>query len=217
MNDEETIDGIIYFVPNTNFQLMSSLLTTTANKMLGIRIARRVQTASRRIYSTLQAEPFDASPIAGSSPMHRGHVIVHTQIPPTDWPSKVHGLSEEYDNLSVDKDLSDAGVLVGLAFDPAAAASDKKSCYVYPPMKETAGSASEVLSALNEERSTRAIHIYVCTHGNRDCRCADAGIPTVQSLRAEISERGLDDKVKVFEISHIGGHKWVILAHAYLR
>lgn len=179
--------------------------------MFGIRGLRRVQVASRRFLSTtLQAEPFDTSPLAGSSPAHQGHVIVHTQIPPTEWPGKVLGLSQKYDDLVINKELKDAGILVGLAFDPSA--SDKNDCHVYPTMQAVDGqSTSQIVSSINETKQSDSVHIYVCTHGSRDCRCADAGVPTVHSLREEISKRGLKDKVRVFEISHIGGHKCVTL------
>ncbi|BEJ10914.1 hypothetical protein CspHIS471_0103360 [Cutaneotrichosporon sp. HIS471] len=42
--------------------------------------------------------------------------------------------------------------------------------------------------------------VLVCTHGARDCRCADYGSPLVKALR----EQG----VAVREIGHVGGHKW---------
>ncbi|TIB30165.1 hypothetical protein E3P84_03445 [Wallemia ichthyophaga] len=152
-------------------------------------------------------QPFDAAPLAGSSPAHRGHVIVHTQIPPREWPSKVNGLSEKYDDLVIKKELSDAGVLVGLAFNPSA--SDKNDCQVYPAMEAVDGhSTAQILSSINQSSQNDCVHIYVCTHGNRDCRCAEAGEPTVHSLRTEINARGLEDRVKLYEISHIGGHKW---------
>lgn len=48
--------------------------------------------------------------------------------------------------------------------------------------------------------------ILVCTHGSRDCRCADQGGPLVAALREEVARRGADVQVK--EVSHVGGHKW---------
>lgn len=51
------------------------------------------------------------------------------------------------------------------------------------------------------------IQVYVCTHGSRDCRCSDRGGPLVLALREEVSRRGLEGKVKIGEIAHVGGHK----------
>lgn len=53
----------------------------------------------------------------------------------------------------------------------------------------------------------RQVEIYVCTHGSRDCRCADRGIPLVEALRREVESKGLHGKVRIGEIAHVGGHK----------
>lgn len=49
--------------------------------------------------------------------------------------------------------------------------------------------------------------ILVCTHGSRDCRCADRGGPLVLALRKEVNRRGLQSQVKIGEVAHVGGHK----------
>lgn len=74
-------------------------------------------------------------------------------------------------------------------------------------------------------------HLYVCTHGSRDCRCGVAGTDLLDTLNAEVSkhesrqtqpagaysESGLHHgkKVKVFGVSHVGGHKWAANALLY--
>jgi len=69
------------------------------------------------------------------------------------------------------------------------------------------------LTEFNSGRGRQAgdgVHeILVCTHGSRDCRCSDRGGPLVDALRGEIERRGLHGRVKVNEIAHVGGHKWV--------
>ncbi|TIC10731.1 hypothetical protein E3Q14_02644 [Wallemia mellicola] len=143
----------------------------------------------------------------GSSPAHDGHLIVHTRVPPKEWPSKVLGISSKYDDLAINKDLKQAGVLVGLAFNPNA--DDNQDCQIYPSMGATDGrSTSQIIEQLNKSPKNDHIHIYICTHGSRDCRCAEAGEPTIQKLREDVLKRGLSDKVHLYEISHIGGHKW---------
>ena len=49
--------------------------------------------------------------------------------------------------------------------------------------------------------------ILVCTHGSRDCRCADRGGALVRALRNEVRKRRLGDTVRIGEIAHVGGHK----------
>jgi len=52
------------------------------------------------------------------------------------------------------------------------------------------------------------IHLYVCTHGQRDCRCRDTGGAVYEALVRGVESRGLSDKVKVGGVAHVGGHKF---------
>ncbi|KAK4054199.1 hypothetical protein OIV83_001225 [Microbotryomycetes sp. JL201] len=59
------------------------------------------------------------------------------------------------------------------------------------------------------------VHIYVCTHGTRDCRCGDLGEPLYQALVNDIKRRKLggelvdgSEGVRVARVAHIGGHKF---------
>lgn len=67
-------------------------------------------------------------------------------------------------------------------------------------------------------------HVYVCTHGARDCRCGVAGTAVYQALKDEVRSHeattikaGKDapKKVKVYPISHVGGHAWAANALVY--
>lgn len=63
-------------------------------------------------------------------------------------------------------------------------------------------------------RSPERVHIYVCTHGSRDCRCGDVGEPLYQAINKEIARRKVRN-VKVARVAHIGGHKWAGNALVY--
>lgn len=65
------------------------------------------------------------------------------------------------------------------------------------------------IQALAKADKADPIELYVCTHGKRDCRCADVGGALVDGIQAEIVKRGLGAKVAVKEVSHLGGHKCV--------
>lgn len=54
--------------------------------------------------------------------------------------------------------------------------------------------------------SDDAVHLYVCTHGARDCRCGNMGVSVVKALREEVEKRRLRN-VKVAEVGHVGGHQ----------
>ncbi|CDR88912.1 related to LIP5-lipoic acid synthase [Sporisorium scitamineum] len=67
-------------------------------------------------------------------------------------------------------------------------------------------------------------HVYVCTHGSRDCRCGVAGTAVYQALKDEVRSHQASTikagkvapkKVRVFPISHVGGHAWAANALVY--
>lgn len=57
------------------------------------------------------------------------------------------------------------------------------------------------------------IHLYVCTHGARDCRCGTRGNLLVNALREEKANyqqsypEGPAKRIKIGQVSHVGGHK----------
>ena len=57
------------------------------------------------------------------------------------------------------------------------------------------------------------IHMYVCTHGARDCRCGTIGGDVARALREEVARRvemdssGVVSRVVVGEVGHVGGHQ----------
>jgi (2Fe-2S) ferredoxin len=50
--------------------------------------------------------------------------------------------------------------------------------------------------------------VFICCHKKRDKKCGVAGPLLVQEFKKELELAGLSDKVPVFPISHIGGHKF---------
>jgi Sucrase/ferredoxin-like len=56
------------------------------------------------------------------------------------------------------------------------------------------------------------LHIYVCTHGARDCRCGEWGSKVAEALKEEISKRRESDstckysQIVLGEVGHVGGH-----------
>lgn len=85
-------------------------------------------------------------------------------------------------------------------------------------------SAPASVSSSSTEPSSAPVrtHIFVCTHGSRDCRCGDLGEPLYQALLREIRRRKLggelrdgQDGVRTARVAHIGGHKWAGNALVY--
>lgn len=60
------------------------------------------------------------------------------------------------------------------------------------------------------------VHIYVCTHAQRDCRCGEHGGGLVDALVEEVKRRRAKQKGKgwdrfvIGEAAHVGGHKYVL-------
>lgn len=65
---------------------------------------------------------------------------------------------------------------------------------------------------LSKETSDE-IHLYVCTHGTRDCRCGTKGGLLVNALHQEkanyqrLYPESLARRIKIGQVSHVGGHK----------
>lgn len=66
---------------------------------------------------------------------------------------------------------------------------------------------TEENQAYGASEAEAKVHLYVCTHGSRDCRCGDTGGDVANALREEISKRDLWDRVSLGEVAHVGGHK----------
>jgi hypothetical protein len=65
----------------------------------------------------------------------------------------------------------------------------------------------QILAHLPHEPLTGQ-HIFVCTHGRRDVRCGECGLPLVAAFQAALAERNLSETVTVWQTSHVGGHKF---------
>ncbi|ORZ10589.1 hypothetical protein BCR41DRAFT_372338 [Lobosporangium transversale] len=50
--------------------------------------------------------------------------------------------------------------------------------------------------------------VLVCVHGARDCRCGEQGGELYRILKDMVQATGLQNSIKVYGVSHIGGHKW---------
>ncbi|KAJ3103066.1 hypothetical protein HDU97_010422 [Phlyctochytrium planicorne] len=50
--------------------------------------------------------------------------------------------------------------------------------------------------------------VLVCTHKRRDKRCGVAGPLLIEEIKREVTEKGLDNEVFCYGVSHFGGHKF---------
>ncbi|GAA5987959.1 hypothetical protein JCM10908_007290 [Rhodotorula pacifica] len=122
---------------------------------------------------------------------------------------------------------------------PADAAVEEYSATVYPdfidvPSASIAELSDERLASFsdlspppvstpqNTTSTPSRVHIFICTHRTRDCRCGDIGEPLYDALLGEIKRRKLGgelkagrDGVRIARVAHVGGHKWAGNALVY--
>lgn len=84
------------------------------------------------------------------------------------------------------------------------------------PSGEALRKKLDALFARPEARLDSETHIFVCTHGTRDCRCGVVGTELREALQQKVQEHIAQCKqdgseparrVRVLDISHVGGHK----------
>lgn len=166
-------------------------------------------------------------PLPRSLSPSKALLLLLLPIPPEHWPSHLDLYSTLYRRAS--KELKEAGISVNCiydgsstqtSFDPGST-GEMYPAKLYGPCgikrydEFTVDSIERVkhdLSAVSAVGSSSSIsdevvEIMVCTHGSRDCRCSDHGGALVASLRSEIRKRGLEGRMSVGEIAHVGGHK----------
>ncbi|KAL7422459.1 hypothetical protein Q5752_003107 [Cryptotrichosporon argae] len=208
-----------------------------AARPLALAVRSAVRHVSRRPTSVPTTSTPPPAPPASTSeptspalpralPYRRGLVLVALPIPPSAWPSHLDGLSPLLSALSAWAKPLNLGVNaiydgVGRSTFPRdpRAREAYPARMLYPDGKVFAFPSLSVdgLAQLDEAaayvpaqtaRAHGQAEVLVCTHGARDCRCADRGGPLVDALRDEVARRGLEGKVGVYEVAHVGGHKF---------
>ncbi|KAH9476090.1 Altered inheritance of mitochondria protein 32 [Psilocybe cubensis] len=62
------------------------------------------------------------------------------------------------------------------------------------------------------EKGGSDIHIYVCTHGVRDCRCGERGKQVYNALVKAVNDarqrEPIARNIRIGEVGHVGGHKY---------
>ncbi|KII85498.1 hypothetical protein PLICRDRAFT_116041 [Plicaturopsis crispa FD-325 SS-3] len=155
--------------------------------------------------------------LAGTVASHQCYILLHTPQSPQEFPAKISTAVQRALQLRVGR----WGAIVNLAWSPEQPVHQSDDTY-YATAFSARGrlelpsvsldNIEDVESRLKEHllgppTATDDIHLYVCTHGQRDCRCGDTGGAVVAALREEVQKRSLE-RVKIGEVGHIGGHKY---------
>lgn len=188
--------------------------------------------------------------LAGSGPFHKSCIFLHHPEPPSKYPPKITSALWRALTLRAARHgglvnfcwRSDEGFFGGNAEQPESypatiflggehASSTRRAFHIPNVTHENLDMVDSILSLRDGEEAPGVLdymdqgpaqeqHIYVCTHGSRDCRCGDMGGAVVDALRREVSSRSeqvrssanpdlssIWDRIKIGEVAHVGGHK----------
>lgn len=180
--------------------------------------------------SCTPSETMDPKTLYGTVPGHRSYIFLHSTTPPSTFPARVSTPIQRALQLKA----AQWGGLVNFVWSnfrpqvPPQSDGDSTSATAFSCLggrleipEVTMGNLDDVATRLKQhadgeilESSAEEVHLYVCTHGARDCRCGDIGGDVVRSIRNEITRRlELDpsepvSRVRVGEVGHVGGHQY---------
>ncbi|KAJ7267257.1 Sucrase/ferredoxin-like-domain-containing protein [Mycena rebaudengoi] len=193
------------------------------------RIRTRLATGffSTRIPPKPNGTPSEEPTLPGTVPSHRSYIILNSPSPPSSLPSRFSTPIQRSLQLRVTR----WGGVVNFAWTGSPDPDDKSTSVIgFSPLGGrinipvlSLSNIDEVAEELRQHAIAvptsntapdSTIHIYICTHGARDCRCGDIGGAVVRALREDLSRRvaadphGPASNVVVGEVAHVGGHKF---------
>ncbi|KAI0777578.1 Sucrase/ferredoxin-like-domain-containing protein [Trametes elegans] len=130
--------------------------------------------------------------------------------------ASVFSIAHRYGRLEIPEislanldEIDDALRTLVLGPTPGGASGGEAAAQAEAQAKATAQMAGEL---------DRRLHLFVCTHGSRDCRCGEGGGEVARALARELEKRGIGAKdVVLGEVAHVGGHKYAanLLVYPY--
>ncbi|KIP09360.1 hypothetical protein PHLGIDRAFT_67712 [Phlebiopsis gigantea 11061_1 CR5-6] len=174
-------------------------------------------------------------PLAGTVGYHNTYILLHTRVPPPLFPAKVSSKLQRAlmlrtirwggnVNLAwLPEDGEYRGSTTPEWEDPEREAYRVSAFSVHrgyldiPQLSmENIDEVAETLQRHSQRPegmgadilATSPLYFYVCTHGERDCRCRDTGSAVFAALQQEVKKHNLGDTVKVGGVGHVGGHKY---------
>ncbi len=197
----------------------------------GLRISPHVRCLDRRALATA-SDNDDGTTIVpaqpGTLPYHQALLVLHTASPSSVWPSHplLHSLVVR--DLSIKLKPHRVGVNISHYESAGIRGGDPlrdgfRDGFPFSAMLYRPGYPPELIEDIQSFGALQDVpppkadavlierHLYVCTHGSRDCRCGTTGHAVFTILRSLVSSPKPGDSSPYFtvrEISHIGGHKY---------
>lgn len=163
-----------------------------------------------------------AKPLYGTVPSHSSYIFLPSIVPPSEFPVRPSTPIERELQLRTKQ----WGTIINFAWtgkNPKIT-WDKTWATAFSVLggrleipEVSLGNMDEVVATLEMHvqhgpiapGTHEEVHLYVCTHGTRDCRCGERGGQIARALKEEVERRQLGNRIKVREVGHVGGHKYV--------
>lgn len=183
---------------------------------------------SRVVASRVRSLSTEAKkPLYGTVASHSSYIFLRANEPPSAFPARISTAIQRELQLRTMK----MGTIVNFAWtgEPPKLPEGVASATVFSTLGGrleiphlTLENMNEVESRLKahiqhgpiEAGTDEQIHLYICTHGARDCRCGEHGSQVARALKEETERRKLNHRVKVREVGHVGGHRCVVIPTA---
>jgi hypothetical protein len=187
-----------------------------------------------RAYST----PSPTEPLAGSVAPHKLYLLLHSQRPITELASRPVSAVQRALQLEltpgafVNFTWRDAHGRGRFPIDAEGSGEGETEAYAATAYTREGRIDINTISLANVKQVVEtlrspspglvsqddAVHLYVCTHGARDCRCGDTGTAVFRALQEGIAQKvGAEAapdswrRMRIGEVAHVGGHKCVVL------
>lgn len=177
---------------------------------------RHVTSLRRLLSASSTALATKPQQLLGSAPHHNIYVAINHDISPQVFPPKLMTTVQRELLLKINQ----TGAILSLAWSPQGTFDKNSAAVAFSPYGRleipelNVSNIEEVYpillahaqgKAIVSHKDTDKIFLYVCTHAARDCRCGEHGGAVVKALREELQRR-FEERVRVFEVGHVGGH-----------
>ncbi|KAG6856150.1 hypothetical protein H0H87_007055 [Tephrocybe sp. NHM501043] len=166
-------------------------------------------------------------PLYGTAPSHRSYIFLHAAEPPTSFPARLSTPLQRALQLKV---MKWGGSVNFSWFGPPKATRQALTAFSAIggrlEIRDLTLENLDQVERILEKHATQGplakgtsdeIHLYVCTHGARDCRCGETGGQVYRALQEETARLveadpfGVASRIRVGEVGHVGGHQFSAL------
>jgi hypothetical protein len=163
--------------------------------------------------------PIKTEPLLGTVKLYQRHLVVCTG--PLDWPDRIETGGGFLQTLAqaIAQRAPEMSLPVKMTACDEVSINTGCDILIFPDNIRYLGMQESDIPNLVEEhlvgnRVSDAIphqpltkpYVFICTHGRRDLRCGQCGLPLLEAFAIELERHDLQNEVIVRSSSHVGGH-----------